>query len=473
MNDVELPDHDDPPAAARLALEIRRRRKAAGLSQPQMASRIGYTRQYVSLAERVGRNLPSRELVTAIDRVLGAAGVLNALRDQAKLDQQARRRRTGTDAVKATESTSHDRAVAEIADPRGSSDLTKPSDDTAVQVISPEVVEEMLVSAADESTDFLAWAETTNVGELTIEQMHAEVRRVARSYLKVPTLPLFARTKALRDHSFTLLAGHQDPRHSRELYAVAGWSLTVLSWMSVDLGHAEAAENHGRAAWACAERADHNGLRAWVRATQHTSLFWQGNYIGAARYATDGLGYTGTGTATLFLSSALALNLARAGDADAAARALERAQRAAESAARAEDEPAGPLTCSVDRAASLWSDTELALGRAEGALALANRAVAMFEATAEEQRNRGSERMTRLQQVKAHLVLGDLSAAAEALQPVLDTPPAHRVRPLAHRVAEVGMLAAQAGREADPIARRIRAAVASFRRDSTTKELTA
>ncbi|MFD0200710.1 MULTISPECIES: hypothetical protein [Saccharothrix] len=334
-------------------------------------------------------------------------------------------------------------------------------------------VEELLMSAADESSRFLAWAESTNVGDLTIDQVHGEVRRISRSYLKVPTLPLFARTKALRDRTFTLLTGHQNPRHTRELYAAAGWSLTVLSWISVDLGRADAAEDHARAAWMCADRADHNPLRAWVRATQHTASFWRADYIAAAQYAADGLNYTGTGTAKLFLSSALALDLARAGDAARADDALRRAQRVADIDARAEDELGGPLTCSVDRAGSLWSDTELALGRADDALTFADRAVAEFEATPEERRNRGSERMTRLQQVKAHLVLGDLGTAEDALRSVLDTPAPHRVRPLVHRVTEVGVLAARTGGTADPVARRIHRAVADFRRDVVTRELTA
>ncbi|WP_285743667.1 hypothetical protein [Lentzea sp. NBRC 105346] len=342
-----------------------------------------------------------------------------------------------------------------------------------VATIRSDDVEEVLMSAADESSDFLAWAESTNVGELTIDQMHADVRRIAHSYLKVPTLPLFARTKALRDRAFTLLSGHQAPRHTRELYAAAGWSLTVLSWISVDLGRPDAAEDHARAAWMCAERADHNALRAWVRATQHTAAFWQLDYNSAAQYAADGLSYVGTGSAELFLSSALALDLARAGDSERATTALRRAQHCAETVARAEDELSGPLTCSVDRAGSLWSDTELALGQADDALVFADRAVATFEATPEDRRNRGSERMTRLQQVKAHLVLGDLGGAEEALQPVLDTATAHRVRPLLHRVAEVGVMATQASRTSDPVARRIRAAVADFGRDTVTKELNA
>ncbi|MEV0681696.1 hypothetical protein AB0I60_34760 [Actinosynnema sp. NPDC050436] len=127
----------------------------------------------------------------------------------------------------------------------------------------------------------------------------------------------------------------------------------------------------------------------------------------------------------------------------------------------------------MDRAASLWSDTELTLGRADGALTLADRAVATFEATPEQRRNQGSERMARLQQVKAHLVLGDPAAAENALQPVLDTPADQRVRPLVRRVAEVGARVAATGEPRDMVTRRILDAVTVFRSDTVTKELPA
>ncbi|WP_154814456.1 hypothetical protein [Actinophytocola xinjiangensis] len=329
------------------------------------------------------------------------------------------------------------------------------------------------MSAADESTQFLSWAESTNVGELTVEQMHSDVRLIAHSYLKAPTTPLFVRTRALRDRAFALLSDHQDPRHTRELYAAAGWSLTVLAWMSVDLGHPEAAERHARAGWLCAQRADHNGLRAWVRATQHTAAFWQGAYRAAADYAADGLRYPELGTAELFLASALALDLARLGDSDGATAALRRARDSADSAERAEDELAGPFTCTVNRAGSLWSDTHLELGAADDALDYANRAVATFEETPADQRNLGSERMTRLQQVKAHLVLGDLVNCENALTPVLETGTQHRVRPLLQRVAEVGAMLSGSDHASGLVADRIRDAVGDFRRDSVVNELMA
>ncbi|HEX3779005.1 MAG TPA: hypothetical protein VHX38_05020 [Pseudonocardiaceae bacterium] len=341
---------------------------------------------------------------------------------------------------------------------------------TADRGTGPEL-EAVLMDAAGESARFLEIAEASNVGELTVEQLHTDVRRIAHAYLKVPTLPLFARTRALRDRAFTLLAGRQRPHQTRDLYAAAGWALTVLAWISVDLGKPDAAEDHARAAWACADNADHAGLRAWVRATQHTAAFWQDDYQRAAGYAEDGQRYA-TGTAATFLASAHALDLARAGEAPRARLLLQRAQEIAQTAEPEPDELGGPFTCPTDRAGSLWSDTYLALGEASAALTIAQRAVARFEAAPAESRNLGSERMTRIQVAKAHLAGGDLDGAAEALSPVLATAPEHRVRPLLHRVGEVGALVAQSGHQA-PVADTMLAGIAEFGQHPVVAELTA
>ncbi|RKT55408.1 helix-turn-helix transcriptional regulator [Saccharothrix australiensis] len=92
MSETTGADQEPPRAAVRLAHEIRSRRRAAGLSQPQLATLIGYTRQYVSMAERPGQNLPSMGLVSAIDDALHAGGALRELRNSAKSEQVRRRR---------------------------------------------------------------------------------------------------------------------------------------------------------------------------------------------------------------------------------------------------------------------------------------------------------------------------------------------------------------------------------------------
>ena len=346
--------------------------------------------------------------------------------------------------------------------------VTTTPNSTLDRLAVPEL-EGILTEAADESTRFLEIAEASNVGDLTVEQLQTDVRRIAHAYLKVPTLPLFARTRALRDRAFTLLAGRQRPHQTRDLYAAAGWALTVLAWISVDLGKPEAAEDHARAAWACADNADHAGLRAWVRATQHTASFWQEDYARAAGFAADGMRYA-TGTAATFLTSAHALDLARVGDRQRATVALHKARGVAEATEPAPDELGGPFTCPVDRAGSLWSDAHLALGDAGPALAIAQQAVARFEAAPADSRNLGSERMTRIQVVKAHLAGGDLNGAAEALGPVLATAPEHRVRPLLHRVGEVGAMVASSS--SGSAGRSMLAAITDFGRYPVVPELT-
>lgn len=78
-------------ATVLLYREVRRLREEAGLSQPELAQRIGYTRQYVSHAERPNKNLPSAGLVKALDKALDAKGALVTLRARAREEQGTRR----------------------------------------------------------------------------------------------------------------------------------------------------------------------------------------------------------------------------------------------------------------------------------------------------------------------------------------------------------------------------------------------
>ncbi len=78
-------------AAAALADEIRRRRAQAGLSQAQLAMEVGYTREYVSRAERVSKGSVSARLVEGIDRALSAEGALVELQARAELERFTRR----------------------------------------------------------------------------------------------------------------------------------------------------------------------------------------------------------------------------------------------------------------------------------------------------------------------------------------------------------------------------------------------
>lgn len=310
-----------------------------------------------------------------------------------------------------------------------------------LELIPPSTLgfDEEVAGAGDESIALLTFAEESNVGELTVEQLHADIERISQLYLRTATKPLFERSRAVRDRAFVLLAGRQSPKQSRDLYAAAGWAITLLAWMSVDLGRPEVAESHARTAWACAEAADHDELRGWIRATQHTAAFWQDEFVRAGEHAEDGLRYA-KGSSRRFLASALAVDLARSGRFSEAREALAVAQEIPSMPSI--PELGGPLLCTPERAEGLWANAQLSLGDAHETLVHADRSVARFEARSHALRNPGSERMVRLQQVQAYLTLGELDAAIVALEPIFDTALEYRVRPLIHRMGEIAVMTA-------------------------------
>ncbi len=148
-----------------ITAELVRRRAEARLSLADVGRAAYVSRGYVHHVEQ-GHRWPSRSIATALDAALGAGGALLATWQTADLIPRSVR-----------------------------------ADGTAVASQQAEDTDVALVSAADESARFLAWAEASNTGDLTVEQMHADVRWIAHSYLKVPTLPLFARARAIRDHA--------------------------------------------------------------------------------------------------------------------------------------------------------------------------------------------------------------------------------------------------------------------------------
>ncbi len=137
---------------------------------------------------------------------------------------------------------------------------------------------DILLATADDSASVLSWAEASNVGPMTIQDLRSNLRWATREYLKSPTLPLFQRVVQTRDRAIELLQGRQRPRQSTELYGIAGWSMTILGWMTTDLGRADIADRHLRAAWALADNAEDDELRGWICAARNTAASWRGDY---------------------------------------------------------------------------------------------------------------------------------------------------------------------------------------------------
>ncbi|GAA3457995.1 helix-turn-helix domain-containing protein [Saccharothrix longispora] len=234
------------PAGVRLAHEIRRRRTAAGLSQPQLARMIGYTRQYVSLAERVDHNLPSAEIVRALDKGLRAEGALVELREQGKHEQEQRRGRSlagrsvGGDAVSLPRS-------AERADMAG---LLAP--------VRPLPVPSVVGMAEVEEIRAVAWSfrnwDAVYGGGLVRAAVTAQLRYCA-----------------------DLLGARCSDSVRAGLFSAVGHLGLVTGFMAFDAYAHEDARRIFRFALACAEEVGDWHLRAKVLSTMARQAIWCGD----------------------------------------------------------------------------------------------------------------------------------------------------------------------------------------------------
>lgn len=293
----------------------------------------------------------------------------------------------------------------------------------------------LMTMIAEGSLNFGEWADTSNIGEATLEHYAAQVRRLASDYQHAAPYPLLLETAQLRDRVFAKLRGHQRTGQTLELYLIAAQVCGLLAWMSGDMSFYRAADAHAWTAWVCAEHANHDGARTWIRATQSKLAYWDGRFAESAELAEDGLRYhcpdSGQVMAALFHARALA----RLGRAQDAGGALDQARAGLD---RAENNEVGGLWSVIPaRFHSLASNVQVLRRDPRQALAEASRALEQFEAADPGERNYGAEVHTRIDQAQAHLLLADLDGAGAALRPVLALPPESRYEPIAQHLGQV------------------------------------
>jgi transcriptional regulator with XRE-family HTH domain len=334
-------------------------------------------------------------------------------------------------------------------------------------VLPPDRV---ITAMAEESQDFGEWADTSNVGDATLEHYATQVRQLAHDYVHDPPYPVLLGSKQLRDRVFSKLQGHQRPGQTRDLYVVAAQVCGLLAWMSGDMSFYRAADSHAWTAWVCAEQANHDGARAWVRVTQSKLAYWNARYTESAQLAGDGLRYPSTDSARAMLGVFQARALARTGRRVEAAEALARARTGLEQAGT--DEIGGLWGVTEARFTSLAVNTYLRLRDPTQVLIEAPRALAMFEAADPRERNYGAEAHTRIDQAHAHLLSAQLDGAQAALRPVLTLPPECRYEPVTQELGHVRQALADdpAFRDA-PVARELQEEIETYCRESIVHDL--
>jgi tetratricopeptide (TPR) repeat protein len=286
---------------------------------------------------------------------------------------------------------------------------------------------DLVMAAAGESADRAAADVGRRVAQASIEQVQAEVRRLAHRYSSVAPLEFLAHARRVRDQACGLAHRTCRPRQMTDLQAATGAACGLMAVASFDLAAWTAAIEQAHAASVYAELADHRGLMAWTAGFQALIAFWCGRPQEALQVIGGSIDLAPSGTARARLQCIAARAWAHLGNRDQAREALaaadEERDRIGESGdEELHDEIAGEFGWGRARQAMCSASALLLIGDADGAVARANEVIRL------QQSGRTSSVVTmkaRIDLAQAEVSRGQLDGAEDALRPVWRLSPAH------------------------------------------------
>lgn len=182
--------------------------------------------------------------------------------------------------------------------------------------------------AAHEGGEHAERAERTDIGEATLERLHAGVVRLSAESMSGEPFTLFREMRRVRARNYRLMDGYLRPGDQADLYFLLGCLSDLMAVAASGLGYPQAAEELIRSGWAYATAIDHRPLMAHLRLQLASVVFWQNRPHQARDLAEDGLRYLRDGPNAAHLHVMYARAAARLGDADGARRAIADAQDA-------------------------------------------------------------------------------------------------------------------------------------------------
>jgi tetratricopeptide (TPR) repeat protein/transcriptional regulator with XRE-family HTH domain len=191
-------------------------------------------------------------------------------------------------------------------------------------------VEREVLMTAHESSDHAEQSEQPGIGEVTFEQLRADVVRLARLSDTGEPLTAFLDMRRIRDRIYRLLDRRLWPREQNDLYFLLGCLNDLMGVNAKRLGYPDAAEELLRAGWAYANAIDHRPLLAQLRKDLSTLMYWRGRFQESRDLGADGLRYVSEGPTGANLHTNYARAAARMGEADAAQQAVALANDALE-----------------------------------------------------------------------------------------------------------------------------------------------
>lgn len=304
----------------------------------------------------------------------------------------------------------------------------------------------------------------SSVEPIALEQVSADIRSLARSFISIPLADLFGDIRDLRREVAAAVTCNKYPNQLRDLYLASSRLSGLMAHICLDLGDYSSADTHARASWLSADLAGHTQMQAWARALQSLVAYWDERYDDAVNTAEDGLQRTHDGTVVVRLRGLQARAHARSRNQTAALAALKAAE-AARDQIRSPDEITGLFTFPEAKQAAYAGTTLLILDRPDlvrRGITESERALALYQESAPADRSVGDILAARLDLVTAHVADESLDGAETELASVLATPVGQRTASIVRRSLTVSNELARPRYAASRQAIRIRRDIASF-----------
>lgn len=300
-------------------------------------------------------------------------------------------------------------------------------------------IEREVLMTAHESSDHAEQAGQAGIGDITHEQLRADVARLARLSDTGEPFAVFLELRRVRDRIYRLLDRRLWPREQTDLYFLLGCLDGLMGVAANRLGYPDAAEELERAGWAYASAIDHRPLLGQLRQQLSSIVYLRGRVRESGDLAVGGLEYLSDGPEAAHLHLNYARAAAAAGDAETARREVGRAHDA-----RDRDYTDDLLQMGGQYAVSRATHHYLAGD------ALARMDEAHDEAAHELERAIGlydqgpgpgehhwfaGKPLAGIDLAVVRLRSGALDAAAAALEPALALPPAQRISDITFRLA--------------------------------------
>jgi hypothetical protein len=298
-----------------------------------------------------------------------------------------------------------------------------------------------VVLAAHDASSHVEQAEKHRIGEVTGDQLHADLARLARASDTGDPAIVFGDMDRVRTKICLLLERQLWPAEQADLHVALGCMNGLIGTIAVRLGYPGPAEELIRSGWAYATATGHRPLQAQLRRQLSALMYWRGRYTQARDLAADGLTYVSAGQPGAALHLHLARAAARLGDADAARQAIGDAHRVRDRDYTDDLVAMGgqfALSQATHHALTGATLTETADGAAEAAEELEH-AIGLYEAGPGEYEDHwlGGQPLASIDLALTRLRSGALDAAADALQPPLSLPVALRIAHVTTRLAVV------------------------------------